>query len=329
MSAYKLLKHLLLPHESNNRKAKFIHTSTLWLLVLFIAGFQLVLNSLPAKLPSVLGYAASISPTEVVKLTNDQRAAAGLSPLTENKSLSNAALAKGQDMLSKGYWAHFAPDGTTPWSFFLNFGYKYQFAGENLARDFSNAQGAVSAWMNSATHKENILNPKYKEIGIGVVEGNLSGVDTTIIVQFFGSPLIGAPNIPIARAATNAPSINSAPTFRPSPKPQITASPSPTVQPTLAPTLTPTPAWIYAESSSGSPVYIASSNTGKPKISPFATTRGMGLIVTAVVLIVLAIDLIIVRRQRIVRIGGRTLAHLAYLSMVLAVLLILKAGQII
>lgn len=328
MSAFNFLKHLLLPHESNNRKAKILHSSSLWLIVLFVAGFQIVLNSFTYKYPSVLGYAANISAAEVIKLTNDQRAAAGLSPLSGNRNLDSAALAKGQDMLSKGYWAHFAPDGTTPWSFFLQFGYRYQFAGENLARDFSNAQGAVSAWMNSATHKENILNPKYKEIGIGVVEGNLGGTDTTIIVQFFGAPLIGAPNIPIARAATVAPTANLNPTVKPSIKPRASPVPSPTITPSPIPA-TPTPAWVSAESSPDSLVYIASSNTNKLKISPFTTTRGMGLTITAVVLIVLSIDLIIVKRQRIVRIGGRTLAHLAYLSMVLAVILILKAGQII
>jgi uncharacterized protein YkwD len=96
-------------------------------------------------------------------------------------------LQKGRDMIDKDYWAHVAPDGTQPWKFFSQFGYKYRFAGENLARDFSNANDAVNAWMNSPTHKDNILNPKYKEIGIGITEGDLAGSDTTIIVQFFGA----------------------------------------------------------------------------------------------------------------------------------------------
>jgi hypothetical protein len=52
-------------------------------------------------------------------------------------------------------------------------------------------------------------------------------------------------------------------------------------------------------------------------------------LVTGLLLLVLSIDLVVVRKRRIARIGGRTLAHLAFLGMILAVILILRAGQII
>lgn len=181
------LIHLLLPRESNNHKAKILHSSSLIVLASFLILFQLGLNLIPKLKPSILGYASYISPSEVVRLTNEKRISAGLSALSLNQELSAAAYTKGQDMISKDYWSHVAPDGTQPWKFFNQFGYKYRYAGENLARDFTNASSAIDAWMNSPTHRENILNPKYKEIGIGVVEGDLAGVDTTIIVQFFGA----------------------------------------------------------------------------------------------------------------------------------------------
>jgi hypothetical protein len=312
MTAVKLLKHFFTPHESNNQKAKLLHTDTLSLLIILLLGFHFVLNIAPQKLPSVLGYAANISPAEVINLTNNERVSHGLSPLQENKALDSAALAKGNDMLAKGYWAHFAPDGTTPWSFFLSFGYKYQYAGENLARDFSSAGGAVSAWMNSPTHKENILNPHYKEVGIGVVDGSLSGTDTTIVVQFFAAPLGGAPSIPIAKAEDVA---RERPISVSSDEPKETPKPSPT--PEIVPT--------------GTPVAVigVSENVSEPKISPFQATKSVSLGFLGLVLLALSIDLLIVRRNKIVRIGGRTLAHLAYLSMIMAVILLLKAGQII
>lgn len=317
MSAIKFFTHLFLPHHSNNQKAKLLHSDTLSVIVLFLLGFQLLLNIFPKSLPGVLGYAADISPSEVIRLTNNERLAVGLSPLAENKILDNAALAKGQDMLSKGYWAHFGPDGTSPWSFFLQFGYKYQYAGENLARDFSNASGAVTAWMNSSTHKENILNPHYKEVGIGVVEGSLLGNETTIIVQFFGSPLGGFQPIPVARAeATPRPiqSVDPVPVDEEEKLAYIDQnSPSPSPLPVVTP-------------SSASDSISTSSNI---KISPFETTRKLSLGFVGIILMVLSIDLLLVRRRRIFRVGGRTLAHLAYLSMVLAVILILKAGRII
>ncbi|MCX6704172.1 MAG: CAP domain-containing protein [Candidatus Woesebacteria bacterium] len=304
MQFFKLLRHLFIPHESNNQKAKLLHSSSLSLLAVGLIAFQLVLGLAHKAFPQVLGYAANISPAEVIRLTNTQRAANGLGALTENSTLDGAALAKGNDMLAKGYWAHFAPDGTSPWSFFLKFGYKYKYAGENLARDFPDAASAINAWMNSPSHKENILNPNYREIGIGVVEGNLAGADTTVIVQFFGAPLSGEVAIPVAKAKEVLPSTvksTSAPTSTPIPTP------------TPAPTMTPTPA-------SGEAVIF---------ISPFNSTKNISLLVTGILILVLSIDLIVVRRQRIARIGGRTLAHLAYFGMILAVILILKAGQII
>jgi hypothetical protein len=302
MSALKFLVHLFIPHESNNQKAKFLHPSSLFLLVTILVAFQLILGVLDRAFPRVLGYAANISPAEVIGLTNFQRSQHGLNPLTENSTLDAAALAKGNDMLAKGYWAHFAPDGTTPWSFFTSFGYQYRYAGENLARDFSDATSVVSAWMNSPSHKENIINPNYKEIGIGVVEGSLAGVETTIVVQFFGAPLATAPTIPAAKAKENAVSVSSGPS------------------PTPAPTLTPPPIAAEKQSTVGASLTF---------ISPFTSTKSLSLGVTGFLLLILSLDLIIVRRKRIARIGGRTLAHLAFFGMILAVILILKAGQVI
>ena len=260
-----------------------------------------------------MGYAANISPSEVIRLTNEKRAQNGLSPVSENSALDSAALAKGNDMLAKGYWAHFAPDGTSPWSFFVSFGYKYRYAGENLARDFSSATSAVDAWMNSPTHRENILNPKYREVGIGVVEGGLAGIDTTIIVQFFGAPASGTAAIPVAKAKEVSTSAAPKPTTK-----AAIATPAPA--PALTVISTPGPAMPQSQSTTG----VSSSF-----ISPFSSTKNLSLAIVGVLLLVLSVDLIIVRRQKIARIGGRTMAHLAFFGMILAVILILKAGQVI
>ena len=311
MKLLKFLRHLFIPHESNNQKGRILHPSSLSLIAVFLIAFQVLLSVFPRSLPRVLGYAANISPAEVIRLTNAQRAASGLSPVSENSKLDLAALAKGNDMLAKGYWAHFAPDGTSPWSFFMNFGYKYQYAGENLARDFSNANDAVNAWMNSPSHRENILNSKYKEIGIGVVEGNLAGVNTTIIVQFFGTPLGGAPVVSDVQAREPAKTAI----------PRSSAAPSlATAKPELVPVITITP----------TPSPIPSPQAVSVKfVSPFSSTKNLSLAVLGLLLMALSIDIIVIRRKRIARIGGRTLAHIAFLGMILAVILILKAGQII
>ncbi len=304
MRLINLLTHFFVPHHSNNQKAKVLHADSLIVLTVLVVSFQLILNFTGKSLPGVLGYAANISPSEVIRLTNEKRAQSGLNPLSENSTLSAAAVAKGNDMLAKGYWAHFAPDGTSPWSFFNKFGYRYRYAGENLARDFSSAPSAVDAWMNSPTHKENIMNLNYKEIGIGVVEGSLAGVDTTIVVQFFGTPTNSVATIPVAKAGETTTKVETTP--------KVAA-----VVPTVIPTPTP------------SPIPQAGSTSQVGLISPFSSTKNISLAVVGILLLVLSVDLIIVKRRKIARIGGRTVAHLAFLGMILAVILILKAGQII
>lgn len=208
------LAHYLIPRPSNNHKAKAIHSSTLGIIILFFIFLQLSLQFIVPKGGEVLGYAANISVTAVEELTNKQRMENGLSPLNDNPVLDAAALAKGRDMLAKGYWAHVSPDGTQPWAFFVNAHYDYRFAGENLARDFQDPVSAVDAWMASPSHRENMLSPNYKDIGVAVVEGKLGGVETTIIVQFFGTRLGDTvPTQPVAQAQT------------PIPTPQITPAP--------------------------------------------------------------------------------------------------------
>ena len=94
-------------------------------------------------------------------------------------------------MFTDQYWAHTAPDGTEPWTFMHQMGYQYVVAGENLARDFGQTDEMVSAWLASPTHRANIMNPKYQEIGIAVIDGVLEGYETTLVVQMFGTPPSG------------------------------------------------------------------------------------------------------------------------------------------
>jgi len=277
------IAHLVVPRESNNHKAKLLHPSGLTVLILIYLFYQLILTFLPKISPSVLGYASNIPPAEVIRLTNEKRVQAGLQPLIESSVLDQAALAKGTDMLNKGYWAHVAPDGTQPWKFFTDASYKYRYAGENLARDFASAGAAVDAWMASPSHRENLLSPKYEEIGIAVVEGNLAGVDTTIIVQFFGTRYSDTvPAVPVAQAQTTA-------NYLPSPSPQTLAV---TTQPTLT-------------------------------ISPFNSTKKLSLVLIGVLLIVLAIDAVLITRKKVTRVAGRTFDHLAFLGMVLIIVILL------
>lgn len=306
------LRHLFVPHESNNHKAKLIRPQGLAFILCLFVGFQLFMQTPTGG--KVLGYAANISPDEVIRLTNEKRAANGLAPLTYSPLLSQSAQAKGADMLNKGYWAHVAPDGTEPWIFFLNAGYQYKYAGENLARDFSSASAAVDAWMASPTHRDNLLSPKYKEIGIGVVEGSLNGVDTTIIVQHFGTSLSDSGQVaPLANNTGVAPSV------APSPKPSLSPSPAPVA---------------VAEEATASPLPVLEANGsdnggGQVLVSPFKLTKGVSLGLVGVLLVVMLIDAVVISRKRIKRVSGRVFAHIAFFGMIAAIILIMRAGQIL
>ena len=306
--------HLFIPRQSNNHKAKLLHSSSITTLVLFLVVFQLAISFLPGLGVKVLGYAANISPDEVIRLTNEKRLQTGLAPLSTSSVLSQAAQAKGADMLNKDYWAHVSPDGTQPWYFFTSFGYKYKYAGENLARDFQDPVSAVEAWMASPSHKENMLSSKYKEIGIAVVEGDLAGVDTTIIVQFLGTNLVDTlPETPVAQAQAAAP------------------TPIPTTAPlalvTQAPTATPTPTSVPVIIAQAPPT--SGTSTSRILVSPFNTTRTISLAVIVLLLGVMVVDGIITWKRGIFRIGGRTIAHVAFLGLILAVVLIARAGRIL
>ena len=187
--------HLFLPRESNNQRAKLLHPSSILILIVLFFGFQLTLSKVSIHLPQILGFSSQIPPEEIIRLTNIERVSHGLSPVNPDSELSQAALQKAGDMFARDYWAHVSPNGTQPWFFITQSGYSYRFAGENLARDFSDSGSVVSAWMASTTHRENLLNNRYQDIGVAVVDGQLDGRETTLVVQFFATRLSAAPQV--------------------------------------------------------------------------------------------------------------------------------------
>jgi len=176
------------PKEENNFRAKALHSDflSLYLILAIILSFSLK-NGL--NLNNVLGFATNITIEKIIDLTNAERSKSSLNKLSYNDNLSLAAKKKAEDMFNKNYWAHYSPDGATPWDFILESNYQYEYAGENLAKNFMFSQGVVDAWMNSKTHRDNILRKEYTEIGIAIVNGVLNNEETTLVVQMFGKPL--------------------------------------------------------------------------------------------------------------------------------------------
>ncbi len=177
------------PHEKNNHRAVVIQPGLILLLICLHLFSQSLVKTIGLARPGVLGYSSEITADKVVTLTNTERQKLGLPPLIANPVLAQSATLKAGNMFSDNYWAHTSPSGTSPWEFFRQAGYQYSIAGENLAKDFYDTESMMKAWMNSKTHRDNIVNPKYKEIGIGVMNGTLNGIKTTLVVSHFGTPI--------------------------------------------------------------------------------------------------------------------------------------------
>jgi len=131
--------------------------------------------------------ASEITENKVIELVNKARVEYGVEPLTPNEKLTKAAGDKAEDMVKNGYFSHTSPKGATPWVWFDKNNYDYKYAGENLAMDFLTSESQQKAWMESETHRKNILNPEFQEVGVAVKQGLINGKITIITVQEFGS----------------------------------------------------------------------------------------------------------------------------------------------
>lgn len=135
---------------------------------------------------------AAVVTSTLVDLANNDRAGENEQALTVNTKLAEAAQEKANDMAEKGYFAHVSPDGRDSWSWFKDVGYSFSYAGENLAVNFTDSKDVEQAWMNSPTHRANILNGKFTEVGIATAEGEYHGKHAIFVVQMFGRPSLFA-----------------------------------------------------------------------------------------------------------------------------------------
>lgn len=301
------LHHFFVPKEHNNFRARALHLHMLASYLVFFLALGFFINLIQAK-SNVLGYATDITVEKLFKLTNEERTKEGLTPLTQNSLLAQAAEKKGRDMFARNYWAHYGPDGTTPWSFILSTGYKYEYAGENLAKNFMFSDGVVQAWMDSPTHRENILRPEYREIGFAVVNGMLNGEETTLVVQMFGTPLAGESGV------ANQPA---APSAEEQTAPALDTSNSAEPQYQIVPKEQSQPEILSKQSSTTLPWMRILYN--------------WNMLFIVFLIGAFALDLYIAIKLNIVhlRVSGKTIAHILFLGFILTGLVIMAQGKIL
>jgi len=187
----KWLKKHFIPHEGNGHRPHILHRKNAAQLVGVVLLFELALFVLPGF--NFVGFIESLNlgavlPGVLSALTNEKRLAENLPQLSENLVLTKAAQMKAEDMASKSYFAHTSPEGKTPWYWLEAAGYSYVYAGENLAVNFIDSEDVTEAWMNSPTHRANIVSGAYTEIGTGIAAGVYKGRETVFVAQVFGRP---------------------------------------------------------------------------------------------------------------------------------------------
>jgi hypothetical protein len=178
--------NLFIPNKKNKFHPPALRSTGLVIFSILFVIIPTLYNAVTAHRFKVLGYSINITVSDLHNLSNQERINVGLSALSLNSQLNNAAYAKAQHMFANNYWAHVAPDGTTPWSFIANSGYSYISAGENLAKNFNYSNGVVAGWMASEGHRANILHTSYQDVGYAVLNGTLLGEETTLVVAMYG-----------------------------------------------------------------------------------------------------------------------------------------------
>lgn len=142
-------------------------------------------GSPPAATPAPTGegQTGNLSQDEklLLDMINAERAKSNLSPLTADMELMKVARTKANDMTKNNYFSHYSPTYGSPFDMMRQFGITFRAAAENIAGN-STVEGAVSSWMKSEGHRNNIMNANYNFTGIGISKSNKYGF---VFVQMF------------------------------------------------------------------------------------------------------------------------------------------------
>jgi hypothetical protein len=192
------LKNYFLPYPSNNYEPKFFSYKRLIFHVASIILIKLSIFIFIFFYPIIAWMSFDLATEEgrsIIFLTNALREKLNLNLLVESQELNQAAIKKIDDMFINQYFAHLSPQGLDSEHFIKLSSYKdYIMIGENLALGFSKASKVMTAWEDSPTHYDNLVDPNFREIGVALANGIYKDRDTFLVAQYFGlshnSPLI-------------------------------------------------------------------------------------------------------------------------------------------
>ena len=200
-------KQFIVPSEANSYKSRFLQSNMLLYFVVLLLVLKVGVILITLNFPQNIFF-ADITKIALENFANQTRQTLGLPALKDNQKLDEAARLKAENMVQNQYFNHTSPSGVTPWYWFLKAGYSYKYAGENLAVGFYDSEEVYNAWLNSPSHKANIVNPKYTEVGTAVL-GGFGQNNAIIVVQEFGAqlPKAAAAKNSNAKTATTQPAV--------------------------------------------------------------------------------------------------------------------------
>jgi len=130
----------------------------------------------------------AITIENLLRAHNEYRKEQGVPELKLNNLLIISSGQKGEVMIDNQCWSHYCPAGKSPWDFFDNAQYDYIYAGENLAEGYYTIDTVMQAWINSKTHRDNIVKPEFTEVGFSIFYGSyLNNSNNVLVVAHFGS----------------------------------------------------------------------------------------------------------------------------------------------
>jgi len=184
------LKDLFLAHEGNDYRPHAFHPKRLVFYSVSAIGIKVLVVAIIMIFPLSAWLTPDIlsqKSQEVIALTNQFRTQEGAPRLGQNAKLQQSAREKCRHMLVEQYFDHVGPEGNSVSDWLKSVNYPFSVAGENLAMGFSRPEELVQAWKESQTHRDNLLDTDYKEIGVAMMSGVYKGGETTLAAQHFGT----------------------------------------------------------------------------------------------------------------------------------------------
>jgi hypothetical protein len=183
------MRDYFIPHKRNGHAPYALRHKALFSYSVILVLLKVAVVVASVVLPSSFAFSSAITRANIIELTNKTRDSLGIAEVNESNKLDAAAQAKADDMLAANYFAHVSPTGKTLRDWIHGTGYVYQVAGENLAVHYSQAEDVTQGWLASPTHRANIVDARFRDIGVGIAYGSFEGYDSIFVVQMFGKPV--------------------------------------------------------------------------------------------------------------------------------------------